>query len=269
MSEVLVRCTGVSKRYGTERNPIYALRDVSLEVYEGEYLSIMGPSGSGKTTLFNMIGGLDRCSEGEVVIGGVNLSALKDGELAYFRGRHIGYIFQSYNLIASMTALKNVALPALMMGLDRDEADRRAEDVLRRVGLEHRLHHRPDELSGGQQQRVAIARALVNNPTIILADEPTGNLDLKTGEEIIDMLQHFCRQLGVTVITATHDHKMLKASDRIVWIRDGTVDRIERTGDIHIDEGGITEAAKADEVVRGELESPETRGAAGGGTPKA
>jgi len=236
MADVLVKLENITKVYGTEKNPVYALRDVSLEVYEHEYVSIMGPSGSGKTTLFNMIGALDRCSEGTVIIGEVNLSQLKDGELAFFRGRHIGYIFQSYNLIASMTALKNVSLPALMMGATQQEA------------------HRPDELSGGQQQRVAIARALVNNPTIILADEPTGNLDLHTGEEIIDLLQHFCRELGVTVITATHDHKMLKASDRIVWIKDGSVDRIERADAIEIDEGGIEEATAADEAVRGEVE---------------
>ena len=253
MLEVLLRLQNISKVYGTERNRVYALRDVDLDVYESEYVSIMGPSGSGKTTLFNMIGALDRCTTGTVIIGGINLSELKDGELAFFRGRHIGYIFQSYNLIASMTALKNVSLPCLMMGATQEEANRRAEDVLTRVGLADRLTHRPDELSGGQQQRVAIARALVNNPTIILADEPTGNLDLHTGEEIIDLLQHFCRQLGVTVITATHDHKMLKASDRIVWIKDGSVDRIEKAGDIEIDEGGIEEAAAADEAVRGEF----------------
>jgi len=257
MADVLVKLENITKVYGTEKNPVYALRDVSLEVYEHEYVSIMGPSGSGKTTLFNMIGALDRCSEGTVIIGEVNLSQLKDGELAFFRGRHIGYIFQSYNLIASMTALKNVSLPALMMGASQQEANRRAEEVLTRVGLAHRLHHRPDELSGGQQQRVAIARALVNNPTIILADEPTGNLDLHTGEEIIDLLQHFCRELGVTVITATHDHKMLKASDRIVWIKDGSVDRIERADAIEIDEGGIEEATAADEAVRSELEGHE------------
>ena len=236
---VIVRLKDVSKTFGAEPNLIYALRSVSVEVFRGEYLSVMGPSGSGKSTLFNMVGGLDRTSDGTVEIGGVVLNQLTDGQLAYFRGRHIGYIFQAYNLIASMTALKNVALPALLAGASPAEAEQRARKVLERVGLEHRLTHRPDELSGGQQQRVAIARALVNTPTIILADEPTANLDLHTGEEIIQLLGHFCRELGVTVITATHDHKMLKASDRIVWIKDGQVDRVERVEDLHIEEGGL------------------------------
>ena len=252
--KVLVQLTDISKVYGTERNPVYALRGVSLAVNDGEYVSIMGPSGSGKSTLFNMIGGLDRCTTGRVIIGEVNIADLKDGELAYFRGRHIGYIFQAYNLINSMTALKNVALPSLMMGLTPEEANARAEAVLTRVGLADRLTHRPDELSGGQQQRVAIARALVNSPTIILADEPTGNLDLHTGEEIINLLQELCRETGTTVITATHDHKMLKASDRIVWIKDGNVDRIEKVTDLDIEEGGIEEASAADEAVRAEFE---------------
>ena len=176
----------------------------------------------------------------------MRLNKLKDGELAFFRGRHIGYIFQSYNLIASMTAVKNVALPSLMAGATQEEAGRRATDVLTRVGLSHRLTHRPDELSGGQQQRVAIARALVNEPTIILADEPTGNLDLQTGEEIINLLRQFCKELGVTVITATHDHKMLKVSDRIIWIKDGTVDKIERVEDLRIEEGGIQEGPESE-----------------------
>ena len=243
MSEVLIHLEGVTKIYGTAANPVYALRDIRLEIFKGEYLSIMGPSGSGKSTLFNMIGGLDRCSGGTVEIGGVNLGRLSDGQLAFFRGRHIGYVFQAYNLIASLTALKNVALPAVLAGASTQEAEKRATEVLTRVGLEHRLTHRPDELSGGQQQRVAIARALVNTPTIILADEPTGNLDLKTGEEIIALLAQFCRELGVTVVTATHDHKMLKNSHRIVWIKDGQVDRIEAVANLQIEEGSMKESA--------------------------
>ena len=152
----------VSKRYGGTDNPVYALRDVTLGLDDGEYISIMGASGSGKSTLFNMIGGLDICSAGQVRIGGVDLGSLDDAELAYFRGRHIGYIFQTYNLIASMTALRNVMLPALLLGEAFESARSRAVEVLARVGLEHRLEHRPGQLSGGQQQRVAIARALVN-----------------------------------------------------------------------------------------------------------
>jgi len=248
---VLIRLAGVSKVYGMAGNEVYALRDVDLEVYDGEYLSVMGPSGSGKSTLFNMVGGLDRCTAGEVEIGEVRISRLSDGELAFFRGKHIGYIFQSYNLIGSMTAVHNVSLPAIFMGASQAEAEQRAVEVLESVGLGHRLQHRPDELSGGQQQRVAIARALVNTPTIILADEPTGNLDLKTGEEIIELLARFCKELGVTVVSATHDHKMLKTSDRICWIKDGCVDRVEEAADLDIEVGGIEAADEAaSEILR-------------------
>lgn len=239
LSIPMIQLRDISKMYGTESNPVYALKGVNLEIFKGEYLSIMGPSGSGKSTLFNMIGGLDLCTTGSVEIGGIHLGRLSEGELAYFRGHHIGFIFQSYNLIASMTALKNVALPAALAGCSPEEAARRAETVLGKVGLDHRLHHRPDELSGGQQQRVAVARALVNSPSILLADEPTANLDLKTGEEIISLLKNLCIELGVTIITATHDHKMLQTSDRIVWIKDGKVDRLERVSDIKIHEGSL------------------------------
>jgi putative ABC transport system ATP-binding protein len=239
--EPLVKLSGVSKAYGAEPNRVYALRDVDLEIYQDEYLSIMGPSGSGKSTLFNMIGGLDRCTRGQIEIGGVNLGRLSDGQLAYFRGRHIGYVFQAYNLIPAMTALRNVALPAVFAGFPLPQAELRASEVLKKVGLEDRVHHRPDELSGGQQQRVAIARALINQPTIILADEPTANLDLHTGEQIIELLRQLCKDSGVTVITATHDHKMLKVSHRIVWIKDGRVDRIERAEDLTIEEGSMQE----------------------------
>jgi putative ABC transport system ATP-binding protein len=235
----IIGLENVSKWYGHEPNRVAALREVSLDIVVGEYLSIMGPSGSGKSTLFNMIGGLDRCTEGSVTIGGVKLDSLTDGQLAFFRGRHIGYIFQSFNLISSMSARENVALPALFAGKSDAEAGNLATERLEQVGLGHRMDHRPDELSGGQQQRVAIARALVNTPTIVLADEPTANLDLRTGEEVINLLRDLCRKLGVTVVTATHDHKMLKASDRIVWIKDGGIERLENADALTIETGGM------------------------------
>ena len=237
--EILISIRGLSKRYSLGRNTVCALRDVTVAIFRGEYLSIMGPSGSGKSTLFNMIGALDRPSSGEVRVAGQNLPSLGPRELAYFRGNHIGYVFQSFNLIPAYNAVDNVALPVLFSGATYAEAARRAEDALRRVGLGHRLTHTPDELSGGQQQRVAIARALANRPAIILADEPTGNLDLKTGEEIIELLHYLCKEDGVTVITATHDYKMLAASDRILWIKDGRVDRLERRQDIEIKVGEV------------------------------
>ena len=237
--DVIVSVRHVDRVYVKGGEEVYALRDVSLDVYREEYLSIMGPSGSGKTTLFNMMGALDRPTRGDVHVGGVSLPALRSEELSYFRGRHIGYIFQTYNLIPWLDAIGNVMLPLTFLGADEAAARRRAGDVLGAVGLGERLGHRPDELSGGQQQRVAIARALANDPAIILADEPTANLDQKTGEEIIALLAALCKQEGVTVITATHDHKMLAASDRIVWIKGGTVSRIERVADLDIRVGTV------------------------------
>jgi putative ABC transport system ATP-binding protein len=207
---------------------VKALDGVDLQVKKGEYLSLVGPSGSGKTTLFNMIGGLDKPSKGNVFIDGVDISKLDAYELAWLRCRKIGYIFQSFNLIQVLTALENVALPTVFAGTSHDEGITKAEKILESVGLADRLHHRPTELSAGQQQRVAIARALANEPSIILADEPTGNLDLNTGMEIIDLLHGLNKTRGLTLVAATHDTKMIKASDRIIWLRDGKVEKIER-----------------------------------------
>jgi len=237
--ESLVSAQGVSKIYRLKRETVYALRNVDIEVFRGEYLSIMGPSGSGKSTLFNIIGALDRPSMGRVRIGPLDLTTLSSRQLAYVRSQYIGYVFQAYNLIPSLTALKNVALPRMFTGASTEEADAHAANCLKQVGLGHRLDHRPFELSGGQQQRVAIARALVNDPTLILADEPTANLDLKTGAEIIEILKGLSVEQGVTIITATHDHKMLANSDRVVWIADGGIAKVERRADLSIEEGQI------------------------------
>ena len=238
-NDIIIECKGVTKIYRMGGTEVYALRDMDLDVVRGEYLSVMGPSGSGKSTLFNMIGALDKPTAGRVTIGGVDLTRLSSLQLAYIRNRHIGYIFQAFNLIASLTALRNVMLPLVFSGMDTASAGRRAEEVLTEVGLADRLHHRPDELSGGQQQRVAIARGLSMEPTIMLADEPTANLDLHTGEEIINVLRRLCDDHSVTVITATHDHKMLDKSDRILWIRDGQRDRLERREDLDIRVGKV------------------------------
>jgi len=218
---------------------VKALRGVDLEVFEGEYLSIMGPSGSGKSTLFNMIGALDRPTGGRILIDGVDVSSLTAHQTALLRCRRIGYIFQTFNIIPVMTALENVVLPMIFAGKSAAEAKARAAELLESVGLGHRLNHRPDELSGGQQQRVAIARAMANAPAIILADEPTGNLDLSTGREIIDILWRMKEDSGVTVIASTHDMKMLSRSDRVVWIRDGRIERIEKREDLRISVGTI------------------------------
>ena len=242
----LIRVRGLSKRYRLRGEEVHALRDVNLDVARGEYLSIMGPSGSGKSTLFNLIGALDRPTAGTVQIGPLDLTTLGDEELAYVRCQYIGYIFQTYNLVLSLTALANVALPCLFRGDSPEAAEAAAARVLERVGLGHRLTHRPGELSGGQQQRVAIARALVNEPAILLADEPTGNLDLQTGDEVIALLKGLAESSGVTVISSTHDHKMLSRSDRVLWIRDGRVDRIQNRDELNIVVGELQRPAAAD-----------------------
>jgi len=243
--ERLIEVRAVSKRYRLKGETVHALRDVSIDVLRGEYLSIMGPSGSGKSTLFNIVGALDRPTEGQVRIGPLDLTALPSQKLAYVRCHYIGYVFQAYNLIPSLSALKNVALPRVFLGASTAEADRIAAERLERVGLGHRLGHRPDQLSGGQQQRVAVARALVNDPTLILADEPTANLDLNTGAEIIALLKALSVEQGVTVITATHDHKMLKNSDRVVHLRGGEIERVVRRAELEIEEGRIASGEEA------------------------
>lgn len=237
--EPIIDVCDVSKIYRLRQETVYALRAVSLTIYQGEYLSIMGPSGSGKSTLFNIVGALDNASEGYAQIGPLRLTALSPQELAYVRCNYIGYIFQSFNLIPSLTALRNVALPRIFMGYAPAEAEAKAQQVLEQVGLGARVTHKPGELSGGQQQRVAIARALVNDPSIILADEPTANLDLKTGSDIIDILKALSVERGVTVITATHDHKMLSQSDRVVNIREGQIEKIQLRSELEIEEGTI------------------------------
>ena len=239
MPEVLIRICGVNKEFRLARTVVHALKSITLDVHRGEYLSVMGPSGSGKSTLFNMIGALDKPTSGDVEVAGVRLTELTARQLAHFRGNHIGYVFQAYNLLPAYDAVTNVCMPLLFSGRSPDEAVERSKHVLERVGLGERFDHKPDELSGGQQQRVAIARALANNPAIILADEPTANLDLHTGEEIINLLAGLSKELGVTVVSATHDHKMLAASDRILWIKDGAVDRLERREDLDIRVGKV------------------------------
>ena len=235
----VVRTQKVRKIYEMGDFKLEALKGVDLEVQQGEYLSIMGPSGSGKSTLFNMIGGLDKPTEGKVYIDDVDVAQLDAYELAWLRCRKIGYIFQSFNLIPVMTALENVTLPMVFAGLTSDEARDKGVELLTKVGLGERISHKPYELSGGQQQRVAVARAFANDPAIILADEPTGNLDLNTGTEIIELLRQMNKESGVTVISATHDHKMLSVSDRVVWVRDGRVDRIINREDLKISVGTI------------------------------
>ena len=237
--QTIVRVKGVQKIYQMGKVEVQALKGVDLEVNAGEYMSIMGPSGSGKSTLFNMIGGLDKPTEGKVYIEEVDIAQLDAYELAWLRCRKIGYIFQTFNLIPMMTALENVTLPMTFAGLTTDEARDKGAGLLDKVGLGERKFHKPFELSGGQQQRVAVARAMANDPTILLADEPTGNLDLATGREIIELLKELNKDNGVTIISATHDIKMLDVSDRVVRIRDGAIDRIDTRAELAIEIGTI------------------------------
>ena len=237
--DMVVRTRGVKKIYYLGKVKVEALRGIDAEVRRGEYISIMGPSGSGKSTLFNMIGGLDKPTEGRVYIDEVDVAQLDAYELAWLRCRKIGYIFQTFNLIPVMTALENITLPMIFAGMNHDDARDKGVELLKIVGLGERIHHKPYELSGGQQQRVAVARALANDPAIVLADEPTGNLDLKTGKEIISLLKTMNKEKHVTVISATHDLKMIDVSDRIFWIRDGRIERVERRTDVSIEVGEI------------------------------
>jgi putative ABC transport system ATP-binding protein len=237
--ENAVRVRNVVKRYEMGDTVVEALRGVNLEIRRGEYISIVGPSGSGKSTLFNMVGGLDKPTEGRVYIDEVDIAQLDARELAWLRCRKIGYIFQSFNLIPVMTALENITLPMIFAGDTADDAIEKGVGLLTKVGLGERVQHKPVELSGGQQQRVAIARAFANDPSIILADEPTGNLDTKTGLEVIDLLREMNREGNVTIITATHDLKMLDVSDRIVHIADGRVAKIELREDADLDVGTL------------------------------
>lgn len=232
--EYVVRTKDLAKVFTMGDTRLRALDGVSIDIRRGEYISIMGPSGSGKSTLFNMIGGLDKPSEGTVFIDEVDMAQLSASELAWLRCRKIGYIFQTFNLIPVMTALENVTLPMIFAGLSTDAALDKGAALLKTVGLGDRLRHKPTELSGGQQQRVAIARALANDPAIVLADEPTGNLDLRTGKEIIALLKQMNEEREVTVISATHDLKMIDVSDRVVWIRDGKIEKIEHRQDIDL-----------------------------------
>jgi len=222
MAEAVIQLQGVTKTYRLGDEVLNALDNVDFSVKPGEFVAITGPSGSGKSTLANIIGGLDRPTSGTVVIDGNDLSHVRDRQLSDYRNRHIGFVFQSFNLQGSQTALENVMLPLVFARMKPGERKARAKDCLEKVGLGDRLKHRPSQLSGGQRQRVAIARALAVNPSIILADEPTGNLDSARGEEIMRLLKDLNKQ-GITLMVITHDMSIARQAGRIVQIRDGKI----------------------------------------------
>ena len=221
--KVVLSLQGIVKSYQMGQVRVDALKGIDLAVHQGERASIMGPSGSGKSTLLHILGLLDRPTKGEVKIDGINISSLSDDELSAFRGKKIGFIFQAFHIVPSLNALENVALPLMFYNVPKEQREKRAAKALTRLGMGDRMHHLPSELSGGQRQRVAIARALVNEPSILLADEPTGNLDSKSGEEVLKIFDELHKE-GKTLLVVTHDSYIAKKSPRLIKLKDGLIE---------------------------------------------
>lgn len=223
MKKTIIKLENVWKIYKMGEVEVKALRGIDLSIKEGEFVSIMGPSGSGKSTCVNMVGCLDVPSKGRIFLDNHNIAHLSESELAQIRGRKIGFIFQQFNLIPTLTAIENVMLPMVFQGYSQEDRVKRGKELLALVELQDRMHHRPTELSGGQQQRVAIARSLANNPEVILADEPTGNLDTSTGKNVMDFLMKLNRKEGKTIIMVTHDSYVANAANRVEYLKDGKI----------------------------------------------
>jgi putative ABC transport system ATP-binding protein len=224
VNEIVVRVEGVTKEYAMGRTVVKALRGVSLEIARGEFLCIAGPSGSGKTTLLNLIGCLDKPTSGRILIEGQDVSKLSPKELAWVRRRRLGFVFQTFNLVPVLTAYENIELPLLLLGVGAAERRRRVYALLEALGISELAHHRPDEMSVGQQQRVSIARALITEPALVLADEPTANLDSETGKAIIELMHELNKTHGTTFVFSTHDTKVMARASRLIHIRDGIID---------------------------------------------
>jgi putative ABC transport system ATP-binding protein len=224
---VILEVKNIKKNYYLGKIQVPALRGVSFNVKQGEFVAIFGPSGSGKSTLLHLMGGLDRPDEGEILIDGANLQKLHDNELAELRLKKIGFVFQFFNLLPRLTALRNVELPLTVAGLPEKETLEKAREMLKLMGLQTRVDHKPSELSGGEQQRVAMARALINDPKIVLADEPTGNLDTKTGWELVELMRKLNKEKGQTFVMITHDPHIAETADRVIHLRDGLIEEIK------------------------------------------
>ena len=223
MAESLIKITNIKRNFSLGNETVYVLKGIDLEIKKGEYVALMGPSGSGKSTLMNLLGCLDTPTSGNYILNGKDVSKMKDDELAEIRNKEIGFVFQTFNLLPRTTALDNVALPMIYAGYSKSERVARATDVLQQVNLADRMDHQPNQLSGGQRQRVAIARALVNKPSIILADEPTGNLDSKTSDEVMSLLKTMIKKYNQTLVMITHDETIAQMADRVIYIEDGKV----------------------------------------------
>ena len=227
MKQTIIKLDNVHKDYRMGDSVVQAVQGINLEIKKGDFIVIIGPSGSGKSTMMNMVGALDLATEGDIFLDGQNIEHLEESELAQIRGKKIGFVFQTFNLIPTLTALENIALPMIFQGIDKYERTVRAEKILENVKLSHRRNHLPNELSGGERQRVAIGRALANDPEVILADEPTGNLDTKTGAEIMKLFKDLNKK-GTTIILVTHDTNLLNHAQKILKITDGKIERARR-----------------------------------------
>lgn len=254
--EPLIKIRNLKRIYKMGTEKVYALNGVDLDIYQGEILCLLGTSGSGKSTLLNMIAGLDRPSEGTIQIGNVNFTSLSEAQITHFRQLYVGFVFQSYNLIPTLSALDNVALGLIFKGVPKKERDKQSMEILEKVGLGERIHHKPSEMSGGQQQRVSIARAFVDKPRIVFADEPTGNLDTKTSFEVMNLMCQMARDYNQTLIIVTHDVDTSIYADRIVELRDGKIVR-EELNDAEIPKKGQEKKPKAEEETPTEEASDE------------
>lgn len=215
----MIHTTGITKSFGS----LQVLKGIDLTINKGEFVSIIGASGAGKTTLLQIIGSLDKAEQGELLVDGVKLNQLSEKKLAEFRNKHIGFVFQFHQLLPEFTALENVCIPGFIAGRKKQEVEQQANDLLHKMGLSERIHHKPSELSGGEKQRVAVCRALINQPSLILADEPSGSLDSANKKELHSLLRQLCNEYGLTVLVVTHDNELAEVSDRIIEMRDGTI----------------------------------------------
>ncbi|MCL2166272.1 MAG: ABC transporter ATP-binding protein [Clostridiales bacterium] len=222
----LIEIKGLTKKYRIGHEIITALDDVSIEIENGEFVCLLGPSGSGKTTFLHLVAGLDKPTRGDVYVKGLCINKIREKDMALFRRRYMAFVFQSYNLVPTLSALENVSMPLMFDGVAKSRREKRAKELLTQIGLGRRLKNKPSEMSGGQQQRVSIARALINNPKILYADEPTGNLDSKTTREIMDILVERVREKGVTLVMVTHNANLIEQADRVIYMLDGRIQRI-------------------------------------------